>query len=64
MSSFISKNLSKILQNKDDTEKLYADILDNTSDKTQFSFKNHENNEFIISFKESLNISEKEKDDK
>lgn len=63
MSSFISKNLSKILQNKDDTEKFYADILDNSSNKTVLNFKNHENNEFIISLQESVNLPEKDNDD-
>ncbi|HAU4227269.1 TPA: hypothetical protein F7139_03300 [Legionella pneumophila] len=63
MSSFISKNLSKILQNKDDTEKFYADILDNSSNKTVFNFKNHENNEFIVSLQEFVNLPEKDKDD-
>lgn len=62
MSGFVSKSLSKILKNKDDTEKLYSDILDNSSDKKQLDFKNHENNEFVIKFEDDINISKNNDD--
>lgn len=64
MNSFVSKNLSKILQNKDDTEKLYSDILDDTSDKRQFDFTSHANKKFVITLQEDIEIAKNKDDNK